>query len=271
MENLKKTAKIILPERFIRFASGIIYGWHGNYTSWDEAGKKCTGYDTRNILDNVKASMLKVKDGTAGYERDSVLFNEVEYSFPLLSALMWVAAQSNGKLNILDYGGSLGSTYYQNKMFLDAIPEVNWCIVEQPEFVKTGLESFEDEKLHFFNTIEECLNSFNINIVLLSSVLQYLEKPLEMLERIKSEDIRFLLIDRTPFIRGKDRITIQKVNPQIYKASYPCWFFNESDFVSRLSGSYKKVFEFDALDKANIRSEFKGFLFQKYDVKVLQE
>lgn len=89
---MKYILKKLLPEQLIRFLTGIIYGWHGNYAEWSDAKSKCSGYDSTEILHNVKTSALKVKDGTAVYERDSFTFDEVHYSFPLLSALMWIAA-----------------------------------------------------------------------------------------------------------------------------------------------------------------------------------
>jgi putative methyltransferase (TIGR04325 family) len=259
----KTILKKILPSFLTRFVSGLFYGWHGNYSSWDEAKKWCTGYDSKIILEKVKSSLLKVKAGKAAYERDSVLFDEVQYSYPVLSGLMWIAAQNKGKLNVMDFGGSLGSTYFQNKFFLESLSEVNWCIVEQSQFVDSGIESFADKKLHFFYTIEDCLKSFEINVVVLSSVLQYMEKPYGLLDQIMLHGIQFLIIDRTPFINADDRITVQKVNPGIYKGSYPCWFFNEEKFISAFSGEYNLVLKFDALDKANIPSRFMGFIFQK--------
>lgn len=262
MRNLRAVLKKILPSSLRKYASGIYYGWHGDYNSWSVAEKKCTGYDSELIIANVRASLMLVKNGDAVYERDSVLFNEIQYSYPVLSGLMWIAAQNSGKLNVLDFGGSLGSSYFQNKFFLDSLEDVNWCIVEQEGFVKTGLKDFATDKLHFFNTIEECLKSFNINVVLLSSVIQYLEKPYYLLDQLNSLRIKFILIDRTPFISGKDRITIQKVMPGIYKASYPCWFFNKEKFVNHFRAEYKLILAFDALDRANISSEFKGFIFE---------
>jgi len=243
--------------------SGIFYGWHGNYSSWDEARKRCSGYDSGVILEKVKSSMLLVKDGSYPYERDSVLFTEIQYSSPLLASLMWIAAKNAGKLHVLDFGGSLGSTYYQNKKFLDSLHDVMWFIVEQPHFVNTGKEHFEEDKLKFFYSVEECLDFTSIDVVLLSSVLQYLEKPFNIIDKLKSKGISYILIDRTPFTKGKDRITVQKVNPWIYKASYPCWFFNKERFIEEFIRDYKMIFEFDALDKANIRSEFKGYLFER--------
>lgn len=259
----KNNFKKLVPDRMKRFMTSIFYGWYGNYASWNDAKIKSSGYDSTVIVDKVKASLSEVKEGSASYERDSVLFNEVQYTFPVLSALMWIAARNRGKLNVLDFGGSLGTTYYQNKLFLDSLPDINWCIVEQPGFVQAGRESFEDEKLHFYYSIEECLKLFEIDVVLLSSVLQYLEKPFRLLDQIKAEEIEYLIIDRTPFIMGHDRITVQKVHPKIYSGSYPCWFFNEEKFISELTTDYKLILEFDALDKANISSKFKGFIFQK--------
>ncbi len=261
MSEFRIIIRKFVPGRILRIVSGLFYGWHGNYASWEEASVKCSGYDATAILEKVMKSALMVKSGQAAYERDSFVFGSVQYSWPLLSSLMWIAAQNKGKLHVLDFGGSLGSTYFQNRKFLDLLPEVNWSVVEQPGFVKGGKEHFEDDRLHFFSTIDAACKSATISVALFSSVLQYLEEPFLFLDQIRSCGIKYLIIDRTPFIAGADRITIQKVNPRIYKGSYPCRFFNKQKFISTLAPDYDLVLEFDALDKANIKSEFKGFLF----------
>ena len=261
INKIKKELKKIIPNFVLRFVTGLFYGWSGNYSSWSEADKKSSGYDSENILEKVKESCLKVKNGLAVYERDSVIFDKVQYSFPVLSAIMWIAAQNNGKLNVLDFGGSLGSSYFQNKYFLDSLRDVKWCIVEQENFVKEGLENFADKRLKFYYTIDDCLNKNKIDVILLSSVIQYIEEPFGLLELIKSKSLDYIIIDRTPFIKGKDRLTIQKVHPAIYKAKYPCWFFNKRKFMDYMLYHNELILEFDSLDCANIKSEFKGFLF----------
>lgn len=265
--NIKVLIKCLFP-RILGFIIGFFYGWKGNYSAWEKALKKSSGYDAENILEKVKEASLKVKNGIVPYERDSVVFNEIKYSFPLLSGLMWIAAQNGGNLNILDFGGSLGSSYYQNKRFLDSLKQVKWCIIEQENFVKAGLENFADERLHFYYTIDECLNLNDINVILLSSVLQYIEDPYELLETIKTKNFKYIIFDRTPFIAQVDRLTIQKVHPAIYKAKYPCWFFNESKFINFMSEDYELVVDFIAFDSANIRSEFKGFVFRKKEASL---
>jgi len=262
-ETTKSFAKKVLPDNLVRLITGFFYGWNGDYPSWDEALKRSSGYDAKLILEKVSVSAGKVRDGLAVYERDSVLYDEIEYSYPVLSGLLWIAGQNEGRLNVMDFGGSLGSSYYQNKMFLDSIKDLNWCIVEQPAFVEEGKNYFSNDRLHFFNTPEDCFNTFAINVIHLSSVLQYLEDPYKLLDAFLSKQVKYIIIDRTSFIDGNDRITIQKVHPAIYKASYPCWFFNKSKFVTYLGSSYELILEFDALDRANIRSEFKGFIFRR--------
>jgi putative methyltransferase (TIGR04325 family) len=263
MLNIKRLLKEVLPHRVLKMVSGLFYGWHGDYSSWSEAEKKSSGYDSGEILEKVKRSALQVKDGLVAYERDSFVFTEVQYSYPLLSSLMWIAARNNGRLNVLDFGGSLGSTYFQNKQFLDSLPVINWCIVEQKAFVEAGINLFENDRLHFYHSIAECIKSIEIDLAVFSSVLQYLEAPKKTIEEVKSSGVKYIIVDRTPFIEGHDRITIQKVNPEIYKGSYPCWFFNKASFLSFFTPEYKLIIEFDALDEANINSEFKGFLFEK--------
>ncbi len=262
MNRIKKVIKGTIPKSILNYFIGFFYGWTGNFSTWGEADKKSSGYDSENILEKVKESALKVKSGLTSYERDSVIFNKIQYSFPVLSGLMWIAAQNGGKLRVLDFGGSLGSSYYQNKRFLDSLIDVKWCVVEQPNFVKTGLEFFSSDKLQFYYSIDECIENNEIDVILLSSVLQYLEEPYKLLEEIISKGIKYILIDRIPFIKGSDRITIQKVHPKIYKAKYPCWFFNKAKFLDFLTYYYELIIEFESLDKANICSEFRGFLGQ---------
>ena len=264
MTNIKQRLIQLLPARFFLLLKG--YGWYGNFTTWEDAKKLTNGYEAENILSKVKESLLKVKNGEAVYERDSVLFDKIEYSWELLSTLMWVAAQKEGTLNVIDFGGSLGSTYYQNKAFLDKISQVSWNVVEQPDFVKEGKSSFENDVLKFYFSIMECIENTpkSIDIILLSSVLPYLEYPYGILTEIVSLKFPYVLIDRTGFtLNGKDRITVQKVPSSIYRGSYPCWFFGEEKFRHFFeSNGYDLVVDFYALGMANIASTHKGFLYK---------
>jgi putative methyltransferase (TIGR04325 family) len=178
------------------------------------------------------------------------LFGEVHYTWPLLAGLMWVAAQNHGTLNVLDFGGSLGSAYFQNLAFLRSLPEVRWNVVEQPGHAAVGKEYFEDNTLKFYATIDACLEETQPNVVLLGSVLQYLEHPYKTLYKLSSLPCRHMIVDRTPIWEGAtDRLCVQKVSPDIYPATYPSWIFSRTQFVSHLDSGWTPLAEYENPDK----------------------
>lgn len=239
----------------------------GDYLSWDEAAAASTGYDAELILEKTRAALLKVKNGVAAYERDSVLFNEIQYAWPLITGLMWVAAQSRGRLNVLDFGGSLGSTYYQNRVFLRNLSEVQWNIIEQPAHVNVGKEFFEDDVLKFFPNIEICLSETKPNVILLSSVLQYLESPHDMLDKLMDLPCDYVIIDRTPFWDGPtDRLCVQKVPSSIYSASYPIWIFAKEKFQDQIvKKGYEVIVDFESLDHLSgpVELTYRGMIISR--------
>jgi putative methyltransferase (TIGR04325 family) len=210
-----------------------------NFATWEEARAHSIGYDAEDILAKVLAAILKVKRGEAAFERDSVLFHEVEYAWPMLAGLMWAAARNGGKLNVLDFGGSLGSSYFQNQKFLQTLADVRWNVVEQSHYVEAGRNHIQDARLRFYQTIEECLTENQPTVIVLSSVLQYLESPIELIHKLKNIGATCLIIDRTPFsVNGKDKLILQKVPAAIYSASYPMWIFSLSKFKQHLEENW---------------------------------
>lgn len=221
------------------------FGWFGDYSSWAQVSAESGGYDTDVILERTKHALLKVKNGEAVYERDSVIFDKKEYPHALIAFLLLSAKLKKGPLNILDFGGSLGSTYYQLKEFLT--PEVcsGWNIVEQEHYVACGKANFENEQLKFYPGIDDCLSEHKIDLVVLSSSVQYLEKPHDFLRELAAHSFDFILFDRTAFHhQHEDRLTLQKVPDEIYPASYPSWFFDEQFFLNHFSNQYKVVTSF---------------------------
>jgi putative methyltransferase (TIGR04325 family) len=237
---MNKYLKYIIPPIFIVLYRNLFSKkqktgmWSGDYSSWEEAQKKCAGYNSDVILDKCKEALLKVKNGEAVYERDSVLFDTIQYSWGLLAGLQKVAIENYNKLSVLDFGGSLGCSYYQNKYFLNGLKSIEWSIVEQSHFVDCGNINFENEQLKFYYTIEECLSKHKPNVILLSGVLQYLENPNQWIELFLKAEIQYVILDRTAFIdNDNDILTIQNVPESIYESSYPAWFFNQKKLISK--------------------------------------
>lgn len=235
-----------------------------SYPSYEDAMMNSTGYDSDLILNKTRNALLKVKNGEAAYERDSVLFGRIQYAWPLLAGLMWVAARNNGRLNLIDFGGSLGSTYFQNRIFLESLPEVRWNIVEQKRFVDCGKQYFEDGTLRFYYDIKSCLKEQAAKVILFSGVVQYLEDPYGMIREVCDHGMEYILFDRTSFsATGEDVITVQKTPPSVYEASYPCWFLGLNQFKRSFEKQYELIAEFDSSDKVDFPSFFRGFIFRR--------
>ena len=254
-------------KRFLRKASDQV-SFSGNYDSWEGALHDSTGYDAPVIVEKTRAALLKVKSGAAAFERDSVLFDKPDYPFPIIAAMLSQALRSDGRLSVLDFGGSLGSSYFQCRSFFGALKLLRWHIVEQPAHVACGRCDFESKELRFHETVAEFLKAEpEPNVLLLSSVLPYLKAPHTELEKLLSLNIPTVIIDRTAFLHGdKDRLTVERVPAAIYQASYPFWFLSETKFQQAIAKQYRIVATFTPVDAPLItRAEgyFKGFILER--------
>ena len=211
--------------------------------------------------------MRLVRDGRAAGERDSVLLEQVDHPYPVLAGLLRAALENDGTLSVLDFGGALGTTYFQCRRLLDTVTKVRWSIVEQPAHVACGQAEFANEELCFYESVDSCIRTEQPAVLLLSSVIQYLPEPYTLISDLLRHRLPHVIVDRTPFMRsGRDRLTVQRVPPWIYEASYPAWFLSEQRFLACFEKDYRLLTSFSALDTHHPEgdeADYKGFIFQR--------
>ena len=254
-------------------------GFEGNYDNWESASSAAlrigAGYDQPCILDVVEKSTMAVIEGKAAFERDSVLFNYPDYPYPVLACLLKLAAEKRGRLSVLDFGGALGSLYFQCKPFLNRLESLRWNVVEQSHFVMKGNASFQTSELRFFPTITDCLSSERPDVAIFSGVLQYLESPNTCIDEVGATGAA-LLIDRTPTVsESADAYTIQNVPASIYRATLPFRAFGRESLSRMKPPGYVSTADFDALD-GNVmlggrEIRFKGFFLEKSKANELRK
>lgn len=241
----------------------------GEYKSWDDALVHCKGYDDKHILKKVLNSTLKVKSGEMAYERDGILFDRIEYSWQVLTGIIWVAARNSGRLCVLDIGGSLGTTYFQNNRFFNGIKLSSWNIVEQTHYVKAGRAHIQDEILRFHDSIENCLNVCNPNVVLISNSIQYMPNPQTTIDSVSNIGADVIIFDRTIINKSKsNKIYVQHATPLI-GGSYPCYTISEQWLINKLKNNYYLVESFDSPlfpESTKINSTLKGYIFSKKNI-----
>jgi putative methyltransferase (TIGR04325 family) len=240
----------------------------GVYATWADAVRASTGYASAEILARVEQATLRVERGDAAFERDSIAFEAMEWPFPLLAALLRAAVRAGGRLNVVDFGGSLGSTYRQCRRFLSVLTSLRWSVIEQSHFVERGRARFQTDELRFHRDLDESMREAQPDVVLVSGVLQYLEEPYGVLDDLAGLGAHMVFVDRTPWTEDpEDIITLQVVPPEIFSARLPFRAFGCGRIAARLSPEYEAVADFRALDPdmylGSTRVRFGGWIFER--------
>jgi putative methyltransferase (TIGR04325 family) len=263
----KALSYLALPRRHSRFS-----GYDGRFESWEAAADHGAGYADPQIAQVVATGARAVVAGTAAHERDSRIFSEIEHSFPVATALLWAANISSDGLQVLDFGGGLGTSYFQNLPFLSSVRNLRWTIVEQQVFVEHGRDIFRNHPtLRFSERLDDCLLS-RYDVAVISSSLQYVKFPYDVLRKILESRINILVFDRTVFSpEDHDYIVRQYVDKTIFPAVLPLWVFSRQRFINFVSSKYELITEFDSykstayLDRRRSNMSELGFIFRLRD------
>lgn len=245
--------KLILPKFIIKIINKFFkrdIRFVGNYSSWKEASHNSLGYNNKKIFLKSRNSFLKVISKKAKYERDSVLFYSEAVNYPLINILNKIQKKKRTVLNILDFGGSFGSTYFQNKKILNNEKKFQWSIIEQPKIVNFFLKRKLNANLKFYKSLRDYSINNAADLVLMSSVLQYVESPFILLDRLIFLKADYFLLLKTPVHKKSDQIKVQIVPDYIYKASYPIRIFNKTRLLN-----YFKINNYQLI-KNNFTNEF---------------
>ncbi len=255
-----------LPPRLRTLGNRLLGGltvYRGPYTDWSKAQAATGGYQHDDIIGRVRRATECVLRGEADYEQDGVAMRGEIGASHALQALLLIAALDGGRLSVLDMGGGLGSHFLRWRTWLAKIPDLHWCVVEQPHFAEAGADLFANEPRLSFTTSVSSARANTPNAVLASSVLHYLPDPLAALDELTAVQARGVVLDRMPLGAGAEPfILTQHVPKSLGRASYPLWLLPRETVHARLRGRYALLSEFttdDApLQAGRIRGDYLG-------------
>ncbi len=235
----------------------------GPYNVWEDALKNSKGYEDNQILIKVKKNTIISKNNIYFFERDGSLLKKNTISNNQLYLITSLINKKKNGLNIVDFGGSLGSSYFKIKDIIDLNFKNKWNIIEQKLFVKEGNKSLKSSNLLFHNNLNDVKK--RIDLIILSGSLQYMKNPQKILEQIFLKKPEVIFLDRTPVSNKKrNEIYIQKRDI----SSYPSWHFSRN-FICKLfkENNYdlKERFssEFDHNLSINGKEiKFEGYIFE---------
>ncbi len=231
--------------------------WYsGPYSTWEDAQAASAGYGDEAILARVIAAARDVRAGRALWDRDGRTFTKPVLNEPLLRALRRVADAEGGRLDVVDFGGGLGSTWWQHREALGDV--ARWRVVEQPSFVAAG-EEFATEVLTFHASLADAQHASRSPAILFSGVLPYLEKPLELLASLSGLGFSHVVLDRTPFVTASsDELVVQHTPPRLGGGSYPSWLFTRTSILSAIGSPFELLDEWHGSDDVDPRVQFAG-------------
>jgi len=188
------------------------------------------GYAGSEIFENLVSAHSQTQFSDTEFERDGVICQHPDYDFYILVQI-YNLFETQDNVTVLDIGGGMASKYYQNKKYLKTLNGLKWITVEQQHIVNFCRKNIDDKNLLFFTLDEVIESQISSDLLLISSTLQYLEKPYSVFSDLLSSNPKKIIIDKTPFIdEQNDKQMIQKLPKEIYRAQYICWFFSDKKF-----------------------------------------
>lgn len=240
------------------------YGYCGRYEDWSAAARASVGYNSEVVVERTRATTAQVRSGVAAYQQDGVALAEIpDYAYRLALILNIAALQRGGNLRVLDFGGALAGTYFGCRSLLTGCHRITWNVVEQPIYCEHGRRDFADSTVCFFESIQEATAAGPPDVVLCVSVLQFIEQPLAILRQLVAAQGRHLVIERTPFaVSGRRELTVQRMPPTLYRASYPSWLLSEDELLQFVADSYELWLKWNWPSAFTARAEFHGLVFR---------
>lgn len=102
-------------------------------------------------------------------------------------------------VNVIDFGGALGNTYFAQKQKI-VNSTFSWNVIERKKLVEIGNQKFKNDKLKFFNDISEIsLNSNNSkNVALFRGSLQYFDENdfNNILKKFEEKNIHYVVLSQ---------------------------------------------------------------------------
>ena len=225
------------------------------YGTFEDALKECDsmgGYENSELCKMVAIKTVSYKDSI---QRKPYQITSIQ-SYLILAIQYILFEKENNELSIIDFGGACGLHYYEARRLLKRDIKLQWKVIETKEMIKQAKErGLESGEVSF----HEVINSQAGNLVYLSSSIQYVPKPYEVIDDIISGGYQYILFNRMMLNEGsnEDIITVQQSRlsdngpgkiPEGFKdrmISYPHTTMSYDKFMNKFEAKYELVFKFD--------------------------
>lgn len=235
MKVMKKVAQVAADVYRLLTWDRTVGAFRGVYRSYDEAYSflKSRGEKVNYDVESMRQVYLNINEKL---KEQSVL----DYEYPMFFWLLRTHMEYEKKgltLKVFDFGGSFGVHFFK---YLRLAPNNNfvWTVCETPETVSVAREQLLqwEMMLSFTKNLED---AYGVDVFFSSGALQHVPSPATLLGKLK-EKPKYLILGRL-FLQDKTKSfhTVQNGGVRFY----PFKIFNESEFISELTGIGYKLKE----------------------------
>ena len=240
--------------------------WSGVYAHRSNVPHRGGGYTTVELARRTRADTERLLQATNGMTTPHWQ-GGVHSLLALAASLVRPRA---GILRVLDFGGGMGVGFIHLVSSLRRPCEVEYHVVETPAMCDGGRDLFRaDPRIRFHSELPARLPE--LQIVYVSSALQYVDNYAELLHQLCAYRANFILL--TNFAAGPIP-TYATAQRNMKGSVVPYWFFNASEITELLRGDGYSL-EFSSLvdreyDRRNFPAQYRlthmcNLLFSRVD------
>ena len=198
--------------------------------NWDDATSHSSGYQSPKTINALVGSDPVDEPKQVFESYVGSRFQQVASAF--LEGIASVQHQSI--IRVLDIGGGLGEYFFLFEKMVPSL-KLQWTIIETPAVCELARSATPPrQNLSWIDSLDHADGHFDIT--LMSSVIQYVEQPYELLNKgIEKSD--FLILNRCPLAHSQSGfVCIQRPGFFESKGSYPVHMLSETQLIDHLRG-----------------------------------
>lgn len=216
------------------------------YQNYNQALKNCNGYEDQELVSIISQKTHKFVEELSNNQ------NLLDQSFKNLAIILKVITDLDKKeINVIDFGGQLGATFFEIRKLISENIKLNWNVIETEKMTQIGKKYHQNQDLNFSNNLDD-FKKTDIDIIIASGSIQYTPNPIKFINKIIDIQPHYIYFCRLPLncISDENIITTQSSNlqdngPTILdnikdkKITYPITIITKSNFETAVLSSNK--------------------------------
>lgn len=193
--------------------------------SWSDAVARSSGYQSNKTI-----TSLIISDPIAFTKTSNPCFIENRLQQIASAFLEGVASGNKNTIRVIDVGGGLGQYFFLLEKLAPSI-QFEWVILETTALCELAKSVTPTKKnIRWISSLDDAQGTFDI--ALLSGVIQYVEKPFDLLDDLMKV-VKFLILNRLPLTSSRNqKICIQRPGFFESKGSYPVRILSEDKVIT---------------------------------------